>query len=303
MKPPPFEYRRAESVEEALELLAADPEGARPLAGGQSLVPAMNFRLSRPALLVDLNPVGELAGVRPGEGGGLRIGAMTRQREAERDPEVARRAPLLAEAMPHLAHPQIRNRGTIGGSLAHADPAAELPAVVLAREGVLVLRGVDGGRRVEAAEFFRSAFGTALEPGELLVELELPPLPPRSGWAFEEFSRRHGDFALVGVAAGVVLDREGRVGEASLVHLGVGPGPVRSEEAPGSLVGRRPEAAACGEAARAAAARLDPPADLHASPAYRRHLAEVLAGRALRRAAARAAGAVGAGREEPGDAR
>src|SRR5207249_8177333 len=176
----------------------------RPVAGGQSFIPAMNFRLARPAVLVDLNRIAALAYVRP-ESGGVAIGAMTRQRTVEQSEVVARAAPLLAEAMPSIAHPQIRNRGTVGGSLAHADPSAELPAVALALETRFRAKSVTGERWIPAGEFFKGMLETALEPGELLVEIAIPPLPARSGTAFLEMARRHGDYALVGVAAVVTL--------------------------------------------------------------------------------------------------
>jgi carbon-monoxide dehydrogenase medium subunit len=207
----------------------------------------------------------------------------------ERSPEVARVAPLLAEAMPHIAHPQIRNRGTLGGSLAHADPAAELPGVMVALNAGLVLRSVKGERRVSAPDFFTGLFATALEPGELVTAIELPPLAPGTGVAFEEFARRHGDFALVGVAAVVTLDGAGRCREARIALLSVGEGPVLAQRAAAALQDRQPDPAAIRAAAEVAGNEdIDPPADLHASAAYRRQLARVLTRRALSRAVARA---------------
>lgn len=291
MKPPAFEYRAPESLEEALEILAERADEARPLAGGQSLVPAMNFRLAAPALLVDLNQIEELAYVRPSDGG-IAIGAMTRQRAAERSPLVAERAPLLTETLPWVAHPQIRNRGTVGGSVAHADPAAELPAalVTLGARFRAARAGSLEGRWIEAADFFTGLFGTALEPGELLVEVEIPEAPPRTGWAFRELARRHGDYALVGVAAGVTLDEAGRCARARIALLSVGDGPVAARAAEAALGGETPTEAAIEAAAEAAAGEIDPPSDIHASANYRRHLARVLVRRALAAAAARARG-------------
>lgn len=290
MKPAPFEYHRPASVEEALELLAEHGPDAKPLAGGQSLVPAMNFRLARPAVLVDLNPVAELDYLDAGDGV-LRIGAMARQRAAERSTDVARMAPLLTETLPFVAHPQIRNRGTLGGSLAHADPAGEIAAVMLALDATVVLRGRSGERRVGVDGFFTGLFETALEPGELLVEIDVPALDARTGCAFTEVARRHGDYALAGVAAVVVLDDQGRCRRTRVSLLGVGEGPVLARRAMKALEGERPGAKVIAAAAGAAAAKdIDPPGDIHASAAYRRHLTGVLVRRALERACARAAG-------------
>ena len=200
MKPAPFVYYAPRSLPEALALLAEHGD-AKPLAGGQSLIPAMNFRLAQPAALVDLNGVPELAFVREeAEGGELRLGALTRHRTLETHPLVRQRAPLLAETMPHVAHPQIRTRGTVGGSLAHADPAAELPAVMTTLGARFRVQGPAGERWVAAGEFFTGLFATVLEPGELVVEIAVPALAPRTGWAFDEVARRHGDYALVGAA-------------------------------------------------------------------------------------------------------
>jgi len=287
VKPSRFAYYRPDSVEEALALLA-EHDDAKPLAGGQSLIPAMNFRLAAPAALVDLGALSGLRGVSRA-GDGLRIGAMTTHATVERSPEVARIAPLLAEALPHVAHPQIRNRGTLGGSLAHADPAAELPAVMLALEAELVLRSVQAERRVAARDFFTGLFATALEPGELVTAIELAALPARTGVAFEEFARRHGDFALVGVAAVVTLDASGRCGEVRIALLSVGDGPVLAERAAAALRGQQPNPELLRDAAELAGDEdIDPPADLHASAAYRRQLARVLTRRALIRAVERA---------------
>lgn len=287
MKPPVFAYFRPASTEEALSLLTAN-SGAKPLAGGQSLIPAMNFRLARPEALVDLNGIAALAGISRCEDGGLRIGAMTRHRAIETSPLIAARAPLFAEAMPFIAHPQIRNRGTVGGSLAHADPAAELPAVMLALGATLVLTGGAGERRLSAAEFFTGLFATALEPGELLTAIELPALPAASGSSFIELARRHGDYALVGVAVTVTLDASGACDAARIALFSVGEGPVLANRVSAALEGLHPDLEVIGTAAAAVQGDIDPPSDIHASAAYRRHLARVLTGRALERAFERA---------------
>jgi len=288
MKPAPFLYFRPATVEEAVALLAEHGDEAKPLAGGQSLIPAMNFRLARPGALVDLNWIAELSYVRS-QRDGLVIGAMTRQRTVERSEEARRVAPLVSEAMPFVAHPQIRNRGTVGGSIAHADPAAELPAVMLALEARFRARSHAGERSIPAGEFFKGALETALGPDELLVEIALSRRPPRSGHAFMEVARRHGDYALVGVAAVVTLDPGGRCGAARIALVSVGDGPVLATRAAALLVGAEPTAAAIRAAADAAARQdIDPPADIHASAAYRRHLTAVLTRRALARAFERA---------------
>jgi len=288
MKPAPFAYHRPATLDEALALLAEHGGEAKPLAGGQSLIPAMNFRLARPAVLVDLNRVAELGYVRAGRDG-LDIGAMTRQRAVERSDAVRSAAPLLAEAMPFIAHPQIRNRGTVGGSLAHADPAAELPAVMLALEARFRARGPQGERWIPAGEFFTGILETALGPDELLLEVAVPKSPARTGYAFAELARRRGDYALVGVAARVTLDRRGRCQAARITLFSVGDGPVLATAAAAMLDGQEPSPEAMRAAADAAAQRdIDPPSDIHASAAYRRRLAAVLTRRALQRAVERA---------------
>jgi len=290
MKPAPFDYFSPATVEEALALLDEHGGDAKPLAGGQSLIPAMNFRLARPAVLVDLNRIAELAYVRAAPGG-VAIGAMTRQRAVERSDDVARAAPLLAEAMPSIAHPQIRNRGTMGGSIAHADPSAELPAVMLALDAQFRAQSATGERSIAAGEFFKGMLETALAPGELLVEIAVPPLPASSGTAFLEMARRHGDYALVGVAVVVTLDPRGRCKDAKLGLLSVGDGPVLATEAGKVLAGQSPSEELLRAAGDAAATRdVDPPSDIHASAAYRRQLVAVLTRRALARAFERAGG-------------
>jgi carbon-monoxide dehydrogenase medium subunit len=289
MKPAPFEYQAPASLEAALDLLARHGGEAKLLAGGQSLIPVMNFRLAEPALLVDINKLAKLDFIRRDADGTLRIGAMTRQRRLERDPLVAAAAPLLREAVPFIAHPQIRNRGTFGGSLAHADPAAELPAIAVALGARCRLRRAGGDRWVAAGDFFAGLFATALEPDEILVEAAIPPLPARTGWAFLEVARRHGDYAQVGVAALVTLEESGRCREARLVYLSVGDGPVVARVAARLLAGEELSPAAIAAAAEAAARDdMDPLGDIHATPEFKRHLARVLTRRALDRAVERA---------------
>lgn len=291
MKPPPFKYYAPTTLEEALAQMTEHGYEAKALAGGQSLIPAMNFRLAQPEVLVDLNNIPGLAYIRPAEDGGLAIGAMTRQRQVERDTLIAERAPLLYETMPFIAHPQIRNRGTLGGSLAHADPAAELPAVTVALDARFRLRSQSGKRWLPANEFFVDLFTIALEPDELLVEIVLPPLPARTGYAFREVARRHGDYALVGVAAMVTLAGSGHCEQARLVYFSVGNGPVEAHQATAALKGQELTAEAIQAAAEIAASTdIDPPGDIHASAPYRRHLAKVLARQVLEKAAARARG-------------
>ncbi|HVS13062.1 MAG TPA: xanthine dehydrogenase family protein subunit M [Thermoanaerobaculia bacterium] len=287
MKPAPFAYHAPETLDEALALLAEHGEEARPLAGGQSLVPAMNFRLARPAVLVDLNRIAALSFLEPTDGGGIRLGAMTRQRAVERSALVRESAPLLHQAMPSIAHPQIRNRGTIGGSLAHADPAAELPAIVLALDAELTLESTTAKRTVAARDFYTGLFETALEPGELLTEIRLPALAPRTGTAFEEVSRRHGDYALVGAAAVVTLDERGRVAAVSLSYFSVGDVPHLADTT--QLAGLAQHADAFDRCAAAVAGAVHPSTDIHASKAFRRHLVRVLGARVLAAAADRAA--------------
>lgn len=285
MKPAPFKYLAPKSLDEALEQLAEYGDEAKILAGGQSFVPIMNFRLAQPAVLIDLNGVAELFYINRKNGGNLKIGAMTRQREVERSDLIAKHAPLIHETMPHIAHTQIRNRGTVGGSIAHADPAAELPAVMLALEANYRVQSKKGQRDIPAYDFHEGLFTTALEPDEILTEISIPPLPPRTGWSFQEVARRHGDFALVGVAAVVAFDEKNICQKAQLVFLSVGDGPVAAQEAAAILAGRKLSEKAISAAAEAAAAKdISPSGDIHASEAFRRHLAKVLAGRALRAA-------------------
>jgi carbon-monoxide dehydrogenase medium subunit len=291
MKPAPFKYHAPTTVDEALARLSEHGWDAKVLAGGQSLVPMMNFRLAQPAVLVDLNKVSELFYIHPTRDGGLRVGAMTRQRQVEKDPSIAERAPMLHEAMPKIAYPQIRSRGTFGGSIAHADPSAELVAASVALSGRFRLRSQRGERWVPADEFFVGLFTTVLEPDELLIEVALPPMPPRSGWSFLEVARRHHDFALVGVAAVMVLDRKGLCERTRLVYFSVGDGPVEAHHAAGVLNGQVPTEELIREAAETAGdADVDPSSDINASAEYRRHLVKVLGRRALAQAFERANG-------------
>jgi len=289
LKPAPFVYFAPRTLEEALALLAQHGDDGKVLAGGQSLIPTMNFRLAQPTALIDLNNITELFYIKPHAAGGLRLGAMTRQRTIERDPQVIERAPLLHATMPYIAHTQIRNRGTIGGSLAHADPAAELPAVALALDAQLRLCSQRGERWVAARDFYVGLFATALAPDEVLVEIVLPPLPPRTGWSIQEIARRRGDYALVGVATTVTLDERGNCAQACIALLSVGEGPVQALRATAMLQGQTPTPALIAEAARTAATvDIEPNGDIHASAAFRRHLAQVLVRQALTEAFARA---------------
>jgi carbon-monoxide dehydrogenase medium subunit len=295
MKPAPFEYHRPQTLDDALGLLALHGDrgdDVKALAGGQSLIPAMNFRLATPAVLIDLNRVGELAFIEADDRGGVRIGAMTRQSAVESSARIARDAPLLHQTMPFIAHQAIRNRGTIGGSLAHADPAAELPAVMLAVDARLRARRHDRDRWIAAADFFTGVFSTALEPGELLVEIVIPSVAGNgaaTGCAFTEMSRRHGDFALAGVAAVVTLDADGLCTAARVALLSVADRPLLASSAEQLLVGQHPTPETIAAAAAAAMSDIDPAGDIHASARYRRHLAGVLTRRALQQAFARAA--------------
>ncbi|MGE0296161.1 FAD binding domain-containing protein [Pseudonocardia sp.] len=285
MKPPPFRYSAPTSVAEALELLVTDVDAdARVLAGGQSLVPLMNFRLAQPSHLVDLRRVEELARIRT-EDGMLVIGAMVRMTDAEHSPEVAVAAPLLAEALGQVAHPPIRNSGTVGGSIAHADPAAELPAVALALDAELVVTGADGTRTVAAGDFFHGPFTTAVAPGEILTEVRLPHRG--GGHAFVEFARTHGSFALVGAAAVIELDGD-TVARASIALSGVAPTPVRAAAAEEVLTGSTPDAATIRAAAEAGAAALSPTGDVQASPETRVDIARSYLRRGIELALSRA---------------
>ncbi|GIX48082.1 MAG: molybdopterin dehydrogenase [Candidatus Tectimicrobiota bacterium] len=287
MKPPRFDYYDPHSLDEALALLARYGPEAKVLAGGQSLMPLLNMRLVAPAALVDLNRLPDLAYVRVTPAG-LALGALARQRQVERAEAVVQGWPLLAAALRYVGYPQIRTRGTVGGSLAHADPAAELPAVMLALEARLVLSSQRGRRTLPAAAFFLAPLTTALAPDELLCEVQLPPLPPRTGHSFQEVSRVWGAFALVGAAALVTLDDAGRCQQARLALTGVGPVPQRASAVEAALAGEPLDAERLRQAAALVEQDLNPESDVHASAAYRRHLARVLAQRTLQAAWRRA---------------
>ena len=288
MKPAPFRYIAVRSLDQALELKAEHGDEARFLAGGQSLMPTMNFRLSQPAVLIDINPLAQCAGVRKAGPETLRIGALTRYRDLERAPATAENLPLIKEALPHIAHPQIRNRGTIGGNLAHADPASEMPAIVLALAGKLHAQSKRGERWIAAADFFAGALRTALEPDEMLTEVELPIARPRSGACFMEVARRRGDFALIGVACTVELNDHGRCKEARIGLCNAGDGPIFAVAASRSLAGQNIGSAEIDDAAALVQRDIDPGGSIHASKDFQRHLAGVLTKRALAAATERA---------------
>ena len=285
MKPPPFEYHSPQDAEQALALLS-ELDDAKVLAGGQSLVPLLNFRLAEPAHLVDLNRIGSLAYVRRTDGR-LRIGSMVRQSMLEASPVTARHWPILTEALHWVAHPQIRNRGTVGGSVAHADPAAELPITFAALDARFHVRSSGGDRAIEWSDFFVTHLTTALAPDEILVEIEVPPLTPATGWAFTEFARRHGDFALGGAAALVTMD-DGICRQARIALLGAADTPIRADAAERALAGVRVDEETAAEAAHLAAADIKPTGDIHGSSEYRRNLIEAMVRRGVLRAAERA---------------
>ena len=281
MKPAPFLYSAPATLTEALALLNRHGDEAKVLAGGQSLIPVMNFRLAQPGMLVDLNGVGSLDFIRA-EQDGLHIGAMTRQRRVERSHLVAEHSPLVYETMPFIAHPQIRNRGTFGGSIAHADPSAELPVIAVTLNARLRLQKEGSERWVHAPDFFTGLFATDLAPEEMLTEIVIPPPRPRTITAFTEFARRHGDYALVGVAAALTFAPDATCTEARLVYLSVGEVPTVATQASALLQGETLTDEAIRAAAHAAATHeIDPSDDIHATAAYKRHLAEVLTRRVL----------------------
>lgn len=290
MKMPNFTYHRPESLDEALGLLAEHGSDAKILAGGQSLIPVMALRLSQPGHLIDIGAIPGLDGIAEHEGG-LRIGALVRHEAVERSPLVREKAPLLAEAMPHIGHPAIRSRGTVCGSLSHADPAAELPAVMLALGAEMVVRSSAGERVLPARDFFVTYLTSALEPTEMLVEVRVPAWTRGAGWSVREVSRRHGDFALVGLASVVETSPSGTVAGAALSFFGVDGTPRRAASAEEALVGSKADASAFEEAARLVASELDPADDIHATGAYRRHVAAELTRRGLAEAVSRAGGA------------
>jgi len=285
VKPPPFAYLQPTSLDEAVAL-RAEHEDSAVLAGGQSLLPLLSLRLAHPETVIDLGRVPELVGISEWDGG-VAVRAMTRQRAAERSELIRQRLPLVSRALVHVGHVTIRNRGTVGGSIAHADPHAELPAAALALDAELIARGPSGERTIPASEFFHGFLTTALEPDELLVEVRFPGMPERAGAGFVEVARRHGDFALVGAAAIVALGGDGAIADARLVFIGVGGAAVRATEAEALLRGRAATPESFAEAAEEAAGGLEPPSDLHASGDYRRRVARVVARRALQEATPR----------------
>jgi aerobic carbon-monoxide dehydrogenase medium subunit len=285
MKPAPFDYHAPRQLKEAAELLATLPN-ARILAGGQSLVPMMNFRYVIADHLVDLGGLQDLRGVTVGDGR-LRIGAMTRQRDLEFSADIAKHCPLMSEALQHVGHRQTRNRGTIGGSLAHADPAAELPAICAAYDATIHAASVRGAREIAFRDFNTGFMTTALQPDEVIAAVELPIWPSGHGHGFHEFARRHGDFALAGAAALLDVDSDNVVQRAALTLFGVTASPLRVDAAEARLTGQPLDADAIRTAA-ASAWLIEPISDIHASGEYRRHLAQVLSLRALNDAARRA---------------
>ena len=283
MKLPPVEYEAPTTVADAIDLLGEHEEEASVLAGGQSLIPLLALRLARPAVLIDINGIDELSGVSATDGW-VAIGAMTREYVAEKSEEVADTVPLLAAALPLIGHDAIRSRGTIGGSLAHADPAAELPAVARALDAEFVVRGQSGERVVPAAQWFEGFLTTSRRPDELLVEVRFPTAGRGTGISFQEVARRHGDFAIVGLAASLTLS-DGAISDARLALAGMSDVPVRAAAAEDLLVGERPSTELFDEAARRATDDVDPPADLHGSSDYRKTVAAAIVRRGLRAAA------------------
>jgi carbon-monoxide dehydrogenase medium subunit len=278
MKASAFAYARATSLANALDLLAAHGDRAKVLSGGQSLMPAMNLRLISPELIVDIGELAELRGIAV-KGDSLVIGALTRHVDLLRSPEIAKQAPLLAAAIAHVAHPAIRNRGTIGGSLAHADPASELPACMLALGATIIVRGPGGERRIAADEFFTGIYETALSSQELLIAVELPVARKDSAYFFHEFARRHGDYAIAGLAAQATVTN-GKFADLRLGFFAIGDRPLLAKAA-AKLIGIDVTPAVLAAAARALDEEVDPQEDQQASPAMRRHLARVLLARGV----------------------
>ena len=287
MKPPPFRYVRAGSLEDALSVLASEGDEARLLAGGQSLIAMMNLRLVRPSALVDVNGVTELDYIRS-ENGTLSVGAMTRLSTAQASQEIAGACPLMIEAIGQIAHRPIRNRGTVGGNLSHADPSSELPAVALAVDAQMVVQKNGSARRVAADDFFVGALTTAMEADEALTGIEMPRAPAGQGWSFMEVSPRKGDYALVGIAVTMSVE-DGRCAACRIVYTGNGDRARRIPEAEGAVAGEAAGVATFAAAGQAAGRYIEPNSDLHASEQYRRDIADALTRRALAQAAARCA--------------
>lgn len=289
MKPAEFNYFDPRSVAEAIGLLQQYGDEAKILAGGQSLVPMMNFRVARPKVLIDINKVEGLSYIRE-EGGEIAVGALTREREVETSALVREKCPILSEAISHIGHMPIRTRGTIGGSLVHADPSAEIPTVICALGGSMKVVGPSGERSLAPEEFFLTYLTSSLGPDEILTEVRFPVLASGTGWSFMELSRRHGDFAIVAVACILGLAEDGRCEKASIAMGGVAPTPIRAAEAEEALKGQALEEAILEEASRLAAEATEPESDYHASAEYRRDMARVFVRRALREALKRAKG-------------
>jgi CO/xanthine dehydrogenase FAD-binding subunit len=287
MKPPPFRYIASRTVDEALGVLGSHGDRAKILAGGQSLTPMLNFRLAHPEVLVDINRIKELDFVAERDGG-LAIGCLTRHRTVEASSSIRRKYPILSAAAEQVAHVAIRTRGTFGGSLAHADPAAEFPVIALLLDATIHIRGLKGSRSVPAREFFVNLFSTALQPDEMLVEVRFPQWPSGRGWGFRELSRRPGDFGIAVVAASAMMER-GKFKEVRISMGGVGPTALRASKAEKLLERQAPDDEALRAAGQAAAEASDPPDDIHGSAEYRRHIVEVLTRRALEDAIERAA--------------
>jgi aerobic carbon-monoxide dehydrogenase medium subunit len=284
MKPPKFDYYDPRSLGEALALLDRHSDDAKVLAGGQSLMPLLNMRLARPSIVVDINQIEELNYVRASDSG-IAIGAIARQRALQTEKLIAERVPILREGAYYIAHPQIRSRGTICGSIAHADAAAELPALALALDAEMILTSAKAARTVGAKAFFQSFFTTALKANEILTEVRFPAPPKDSAWSVLEISRRHGDFAIAGIIAGLVLESNREViAHARLVYFGVGATPIRVTAAEEALIGQAASESAFEAAAQSAKQGIDPTSDIHATEEYRRALAATLTKRALRAA-------------------
>jgi CO/xanthine dehydrogenase FAD-binding subunit len=286
MKPAPFKYIAATSPEHALSLKSEYGDDAKFLAGGQSLIPTMNFRLARPAVLIDINEISDLAGIEP-SAAAIRVGPLTRYRTLQRDSAFARACPLIGEALPHIAHPQIRNRGTIGGNLSHADPASELPAIAVALGARFRVRAATHERWIEAPDFFVGALTTDLGPEEMLVEIELPLARPRTGCCFMEIARRRGDFAIAGVAATITLGKRDECTHVRLAFCGVGETPIDASSAADILIGHAPAEEAIRDVAAIVQTLIEPGGSVHATADYQRHIAGVLTERALQTACQR----------------
>ena len=285
MKPAPFVYFDPESIEEVLDLLHQHGDEATILAGGQSLGPLLNMRLSTPQIIVDINRVTDLQYYKSDDTG-LKVGTLTRQSTLEDDNNIKEIQPLLAASIPYIGHRSIRNRGTVGGSVAHADPAAEWPAIMLALDGTVLIQNSTSSRTVDAGDFYISALTTDLKPGEMLVEIQIPSWSKTSGWSFVEFSRRHGDFAVLGVATQLTIEN-GQCTKSRIAIIGGGSIPIRTSKAESMLLGETISDELLKEVAEQASKEVDPASDMHASAEYRRHLTSVLVSTALRKAADR----------------